>query len=71
MDFACACTPSEPCHADVLLEWAALSPLALDVRAASARARVDRQRMWHGERALYEADELISGANRASGMSGK
>ncbi|MGW6588376.1 DUF4326 domain-containing protein [Streptomyces globisporus] len=58
MDLACPCAPGEPCHADVLLEWAALSPLALEVRIASARARVDRQRLWHGERALYEADDL-------------
>ncbi|WP_327332945.1 DUF4326 domain-containing protein [Streptomyces anulatus] len=58
MDLACACAPGEPCHADVLLEWAALSPLALEVRVASARARVDRQRMWRGERPMYEADDL-------------
>lgn len=58
MDLACPCAPGEPCHADVLLEWAALSPLALEVRIASTRARVDRQRMWRGEKPLYEADEL-------------
>ncbi|MGW2841918.1 hypothetical protein ACWCWD_29535 [Streptomyces sp. NPDC001493] len=54
----CPCAPGEPCHADVLLEWAALSPLALEVRIASARARVDRQRMWRGEKPLYDADDL-------------
>ena len=57
-DLACPCAPGEPCHADVLLEWAALSPLALEVRIASTRARVDRQRMWRGEKPLYEADDL-------------
>ncbi|MEV6147066.1 DUF4326 domain-containing protein [Streptomyces sp. NPDC051992] len=58
MDLACPCAPGEPCHADVLLEWAALSPLALEVRVASARARVDRQRAWRSEKPLYDADDL-------------
>ncbi|MEU3433114.1 DUF4326 domain-containing protein [Streptomyces sp. NPDC006863] len=58
MDLACPCAPGEPCHADVLLEWAALSPLALEVRIASTRARVDRQRMWHGSKPLHDADVL-------------
>ncbi|MFE1076650.1 DUF4326 domain-containing protein [Streptomyces sp. NPDC058783] len=60
MDLACPCEPGEPCHADVLLEWAALSPLALEVRTASARARVDRQRAFLGLKPLYDADELAA-----------
>ncbi|MEU9535842.1 DUF4326 domain-containing protein [Streptomyces sp. NPDC048213] len=58
MDLACPCAVGEPCHADVLLEWAALSPLALEIRIASTRARVDRQRVWRGETPLYDADDL-------------
>ncbi|MGN9763069.1 DUF4326 domain-containing protein [Streptomyces sp. SD31] len=60
MDLACPCEPGEPCHGDVLLEWAALSPLALEVRVASTRARVDRQRVSHGLEPMYDADELAA-----------
>ncbi|MFF3127739.1 DUF4326 domain-containing protein [Streptomyces sp. NPDC057908] len=60
MDLACPCAPGEPCHADVLLEWGALSPLALEVRIASARTRVDRQRVWRGEKPMYDADTLTA-----------
>jgi hypothetical protein len=60
MDLACPCEPGEPCHGDVLLEWAALSPLALEVRIASARARVDRQRVLRGEEPMYDADTLAA-----------
>lgn len=38
MDLACPCGPGDPCHGDVLLEWAALSHLALEVRTAATRA---------------------------------
>ncbi|MBX7471221.1 DUF4326 domain-containing protein [Streptomyces sp. MAG02] len=60
MDLACPCEPGEPCHGDVLLEWAALSPLALEVRTAATRARVDRQRVFHGLEPLHDADELAA-----------
>ncbi|MFI9214268.1 DUF4326 domain-containing protein [Streptomyces sp. NPDC053253] len=58
MDLACPCEPGKPCHADVLLEWAALSSLALEVRTASTRARVDRQRVFQGLEPMYDADAL-------------
>ncbi|NGO40642.1 DUF4326 domain-containing protein [Streptomyces ureilyticus] len=61
MDLACPCPPGvQPCHGDVLLEWAALSPLALEVRSAVARARVDRQRVHVGEEPMYDADALAA-----------
>lgn len=60
MDLACPCEPGEPCHGDVLLEWAALSPLALEVRTAATRARVDRQRVHHGLEPMYDPDALAA-----------
>ncbi|MGW2181288.1 DUF4326 domain-containing protein [Streptomyces sp. NPDC001732] len=60
MDLACTCPPGEQCHADVLLEWAALSPLALEVRTASARALVDRQRVFQGLEPMYDAAALAA-----------
>jgi hypothetical protein len=60
MDLACPCEPGEPCHGDVLLEWAALSPLALEVRIASTRVRVDRQRVFQGLEPMYDADDLAA-----------
>ncbi|MFJ1757367.1 DUF4326 domain-containing protein [Kitasatospora sp. NPDC088134] len=60
MDLACFCAPGELCHGDTLLEWAALSPLALEVRIASARARVDHAREARGEDPMYDADELAA-----------
>ncbi|MGW9439615.1 DUF4326 domain-containing protein [Streptomyces sp. NPDC055607] len=60
MDLACPCGIGEPCHGDVLLEWAALSPLALKVRIASARARVDRQRLFLRQKPMYDADALAA-----------
>ncbi|MGW2725367.1 DUF4326 domain-containing protein [Streptomyces sp. NPDC001492] len=59
-DLACPCEPDEACHADTLLEWGALSVLALDVRIASARAKVDRQRTARGEEAMYDAESLAA-----------
>jgi hypothetical protein len=59
-DLACPCEPEEACHADTLLEWGALSVLALEVRIASVRARVDRQRTARGEEAMYDADALAA-----------
>jgi hypothetical protein len=60
MDLACPCQPGEPCHGDVLLEWAALSPLALEVRTAATRVRVDRQRAFQGLKPMYDAAELTA-----------
>ncbi|MFF2026714.1 DUF4326 domain-containing protein [Streptomyces sp. NPDC058171] len=60
MDLACPCEDGQPCHADVLLEWAALSPLALAVRTAATRARDDRQRVHHGLAPMYDADALAA-----------
>ncbi|MEU6965115.1 DUF4326 domain-containing protein [Streptomyces chrestomyceticus] len=60
MDLACPCEPGEPCHGDVLLEWAALAPLALEVRTAATRARVDRQRVFQGLEPMYDADALAA-----------
>jgi hypothetical protein len=57
-DLACPCPTGETCHADVLLEWAALSPLALEVRTAATRVRVDRQRVFQGLEPMYDADVL-------------
>jgi hypothetical protein len=54
MNLACPCEEGTPCHGDVLLEWAALEWTALEVRIASARARVDRQRIAQ----MYDADAL-------------
>lgn len=68
MDLACPCPPGEPCHADVLLEWAALPMLALEVRIASARVRVDRQRVFRGEDPLYDADALTAILTRDVGF---
>ncbi|MFD5848166.1 DUF4326 domain-containing protein [Streptomyces chartreusis] len=59
-DLACPCEPEEACHADTLLEWGALSVLALEVRIASVRSRVDRQRTARGEEAMYDADALTA-----------
>lgn len=58
MDLACPCKPDNPWHGVVLLEWAALSPLVLEVRAAATRVRRDRQRTAGGEEAMYDADAL-------------
>ena len=60
MDLACPCEPGEPCHGDVLLEWAALSPLALEVRTAAARVRVDRQRVFQGLEPMYDTSDLAA-----------
>ncbi|WP_063770662.1 DUF4326 domain-containing protein [Streptacidiphilus carbonis] len=67
MDLACTCPPGETCHADVLLEWAALPVLALEVRIASTRARVDRQRAFRGERPLYDEVALAAVLTRDVG----
>jgi hypothetical protein len=68
MDLACPCEPGEPCHGDVLLEWAALSPLALEVRIAATRVRVDRQRVFQGLKAMYDADALTAVLTRDVGF---
>jgi len=68
MDLACPCEPGEPCHGDVLLEWAALSPLALEVRTAVTRARVDRQRVFQGLEPMYDADELAAALTQDVGL---
>ncbi|MEV6461484.1 DUF4326 domain-containing protein [Streptomyces albidoflavus] len=60
MDLACPCGPGEPCHGDILLEWAALSHLALEVRTAATRARVDHQRTAHGLDPIHDADDLAA-----------
>ncbi|MGW3958021.1 DUF4326 domain-containing protein [Streptomyces sp. NPDC004752] len=59
-DLACPCAPGEPCHGDVLLEWGALSVLALEVRIASTRARVDRQRVFLNMKPLHDPDALAA-----------
>lgn len=68
MDLACPCAPGEQCHADVLLEWGALSVLALEVRIASARARVDRHRVLLGMKPMYDADALAAVLTRDVGF---
>ncbi|MFI8287408.1 DUF4326 domain-containing protein [Streptomyces albidoflavus] len=70
MDLACPCGPGEQCHGDVLLEWAALSYLALQVRTAATRARVDQQRTAHGLEAIHDADELTAVLTQEIHLSG-
>jgi hypothetical protein len=52
-DLACTCPLDIRCHADVLLEWTALSETELDERITRVRQRVERNRVWRGEDSLY------------------
>lgn len=67
MDLACPCEEGEACHGDVLLEWGALPLVALEVRIASARARVDRQRAFQGMKPLHDAAALTAVLTRDVG----
>jgi hypothetical protein len=52
-DLACYCPEGLPCHADELLRLAAVPPAEYAAWAAKVRARVDRNRVWCGEKPLH------------------
>lgn len=52
-DLACTCRPEQACHADVLLQWAAMPEQELAERLERIRTRVDFQRVSDGEEPMY------------------
>ncbi len=52
-DLACTCRLDQACHADELLRRANTPPAELTAWITVVRARVDRQRVAHGEAPLY------------------
>jgi hypothetical protein len=59
-DLACTCRPDQACHADELLRLAALSIGEYNAWVGRVRARVDRDRVWRGDKPLRPVHHALA-----------